>query len=159
METFHLLDVETGHLALVQAGLAALSAELGDEHRIDKDALHAALFAPQPACHGVLALGAARDLQAVALFSPVVSTTAGSAGAYVSDLWVAHKMRGSGLGKALLRHIAARARTLWQARFIRLVNYAPNARAHAFYSRLGFVENDGERVLQLSGDAFERFKG
>ncbi|QGX99080.1 N-acetyltransferase [Roseovarius faecimaris] len=159
MERFRLLDATPAHVPLLQAGLAALSAELGDPHRIEEGVLHSALFAPKPACHGVLALDADDALEAVALFSPVVSTSTGGAGAYVSDLWVAEHMRGSGLGYALLCHVAQRAQTFWQARFIRLVSYAHNMGARGFYARLGFVEKGDDLVLQLSGEAFEHLEG
>ncbi len=159
MTDLRLLNATPDHLGLLQSGLAALSQDLNDPHRISDDALGAALFGPHAACHGVLALDAGDTLIGVALFSPVVSTATGATGAYVSDLWVSDHTRGNGLGQALLRHIAHRAYALWHARFLRLVSYASSARARNFYARLGFLEKNNELVLQLSDDAFEQFKG
>lgn len=159
MSRLRLLDVTPATLPLLQAALEGLAMDLGDPYRIEPDTLRAALFAPHPACHGVLALGDADALLGAAMYSPVLSTTAGGAGAFVSDLWVAPQARGRAIGRYMLDHVAARAQRLWQARFIRLVNYASNQQAQAFYTRLGFTENAGELVLQLSGPAFEQFNG
>jgi len=154
-----LSDVTPDTLPLLETALARLSADLGDRHHVDTATLHAALFGPVPACYAVLALDADAALRGAALYSPVMSTTMGSAGAYVSDLWVTEAARGQALGQHLLAHVAHRAHALWQARFVRLVSYAANTRARAFYARLGFAENHDEVVLQLSGDALDQLKG
>ena len=101
-------------------------------------------------------MGEADAVLGAALYAPVTSTAAGGTGVYVSDLWVAEAARGRALGPALLRHVAARAQQLWDARFLRLVSYRTNDRARRFYTRLGFVEKHDELVLQLSGDAFDQ---
>ena len=154
-----LLDATPTELPLLQAALEQLSAELGDPHRIDDMTLKSAISEPYPACHGVLALGDEDALMGAALFSPTVSTTTGSSGAYVSDLWVAEFARGQALGQKLLGHVAGRAQELWQARFIRLVSYARNKQARAFYRKLGFAEKPNELVLQLSGDVLDQLDG
>lgn len=147
-------DVTPGRLPLLQTALERLSAELGDRHRMEPEVLRAALFGEHPSGHAVLALGAGNTLCGAALFSPVVSTSTGAAGAYLSDLWVSETARGQSLGQRLLAEVGKRAQALWQARFIRLVSYASNPRAGTFYDRLGFRVKAGEHVLQLPQDDF-----
>lgn len=152
-------DVSPGTQPLLEAALEQLSADLGDEHRIAPEVLSAALFGPYPSCHAVLALDSDERLFGAAMFSPVVSTTTGGAGAYVSDLWVAEEARGQSLGKQLLAQVGRRATDLWQARFLRLASYASNPRAEEFYNRLGFRAKTDEYVLQLAPDAFDQLDG
>jgi len=144
-------------LPLLQTALEALSSELDDTHRADAETLGAALFGPLPACRALLALSGAAPVGA-ALFSPVMSTVSGGAGAFVSDIWVSADLRNQGLGPRLLAHAARDAETLWQARFLWLVSYDDNARALAFYDRLGFRAQKGETRLSLTGGAFEILK-
>lgn len=159
MPELQLSDVTPATLPLLQAALERLSAELGDAHRMGPETLRAALFGPHPACYAVLALGRDDAVMGAALYSPAVSTITGGAGTYVSDLWVAAPARGQACGRRLLAHVARRSQRLWQARFIRLVSYAANHRARAFYCGLGFAEKPEELVLQLSGDALEQLSG
>ena len=156
MQGYVVCDVTPENLTLLETALAQLAADLGDPYRAGRDALRAALFASPPVCHGVLALGADHALLGAALFSPVMSTSAGGAGVYVSDLWVAQSARGKSLGRDLLHQVAGRAQTVWDARFMRLVSYATNPAAGAFYDRLGFSQKPGDMVLQISGTAFEK---
>lgn len=148
-----LIDAAPDHLPLVQQGLQTLSKELGDPYRITDDMLREALFGPYPACYAVLAVAPGNELSGIALYSPVVSTTTGGTGAYVSDLWVSRDARGRGLGQKLLARVAEQAHRRWRARFIRLVSYASNKSARAFYTRLGFSEKSDELVLQLADGA------
>jgi len=149
-------DVTPENLTLLETALAQLAADLGDPYRAGNDTLHAALFASPPVCHGVLALGADQALLGAALFSPVMSTSAGGAGVFVSDLWVARSARGQSVGRELLHQVAGRAHALWDARFMRLVSYGTNPAAGAFYARLGFSEKPDDMVLQIGGTAFEK---
>lgn len=151
-------DVTPETLPLLRAALEHLAADLDDPYRADTDRLSAALFGPHPACHAVLALGHRDALLGAALFSPVMSTTTGTTGAYVSDLWVAQAARGQALGPRVLSHVARRAHDLWQAGFIRLVSYESNRRARDFYARLGFSEARDEIVLRITGDAFDQLR-
>lgn len=140
--------------ATLDAGLAALSAELGDVHRMDAAGLRAAFAAPVAPFRAVLA-----GERGLALYSPVFSTVAGGAGAHVSDLWVAAAARGTGLGRALLSAAARDAAAAWGAAFLSLVVYDGSAAARAVYARLGFREVTGERRLVLRGDPLDALKG
>ena len=73
-----------------------------------EEALAAALFGPRPACE---ALVAERDGRAVgfALFFTTFSTFLCKPGIYLEDIFVEPEHRGSGIGQALLRRLAALA--------------------------------------------------
>lgn len=138
----------------LDAALRALSRALGDRHRMDALQLGQLLFGPCPAAAAVLARAEGVSPAGAALFSPVVSTSRGMAGAWISDLWVADGLRGRGLGVALLRAIRDEAARSWGAGFLRLGVYARTQRARAFYDRLGFAAAPGEVQLTLEGAAF-----
>jgi ribosomal protein S18 acetylase RimI-like enzyme len=148
-------------IGALDAALRRLSADMGDTHRASQDMLAAALSGPDPASHALLArdAGAADQVAGATLFAPLFSTTRGMAGAYVSDLWVAPEWRGTGLGVMLLAAVRDHAARRWGAAFLRLGVYADNARARAFYDRLGFRPNADETVLTLAGPALARLKG
>jgi ribosomal protein S18 acetylase RimI-like enzyme len=128
--------------------LAALSADLGDSHQAGPAALAAACQGPRAFA---LALIAGHGPQGAALAAPVFSTTRGGAGAYVSDLWVAPERRGGGLGRALLAEVARIGARRWGAHFLKLSVYDRAAGARAFYARLGFRIQPGERPAILEG--------
>ncbi|MDU8913682.1 GNAT family N-acetyltransferase [Aestuariicoccus sp. MJ-SS9] len=143
-------------MPLIEDGLRALARDLGDPYEADRDRLERALFAPAPACQGVLALSdGAEALRGIAVFSPFLSTMRGAVGIFVSDLWVAGEARGAGLGPRLLAAAARRGRTLWQASHLRLISYDDNPRAGAFYGAMGFTPHTGETTLRLDGAAFD----
>jgi ribosomal protein S18 acetylase RimI-like enzyme len=134
--------------------LRALSRDLGDEHRISDTTLAAACAADGVA----LALLAWRDGKVIGalLSSPVMSTTQGGPGLYVSDLWVSPDMRGEGLGRRLLREAATVAAGRWGALFLRLTVYEGNEAARRMYARCGFTERPSERIAILHGSAWDR---
>ncbi|MBL8562260.1 MAG: GNAT family N-acetyltransferase, partial [Gemmobacter sp.] len=70
---------QPGEGALVNAALAALSADMGDRHRASDALIETALFGPSPALHALLAEEAGQVL-GVAVFSPQVSTYRGEIG-------------------------------------------------------------------------------
>lgn len=152
--------VGTDTLPALDQALRQLSADLGDTHCATPSALSAALFGPVPACYGLLAMDAEGETPlAVALYSPVMSTTLGAPGAYVSDLWVSGQARGQALGPQMLAAVADRAEARWGAQFLKLVNYDDNPRARRFYTRLGFQELPGETAMFLSGAPLDCLKG
>lgn len=146
-------------LGRLDDALARLSADLGDPHRSGLADLGQAAFGERPSCHALVAEGAGASDSApflgISLFSPVYSTVHGSAGAYVSDLWVAPAARGLGLGRRMLAGVADEAGRLWGAAYLRLTAYDDRPTSLAFYARLGFVENARERHLALAGAAFQ----
>lgn len=139
-------------MARLNAAMRALSQALGDPHRATDEDLRRAGFGPHPAFHALLAEEGAALIGA-AIFSPTFSTVRGMAGAYVSDLWVAEGHRGRRLGAGLLAAIRDRGRALWGAGYLRVPVYNDNARAQAFYGRLGFAPSDHETIVVLDGAA------
>jgi ribosomal protein S18 acetylase RimI-like enzyme len=135
----------------LNAGLAQLSATLGDTHRATDAQLAEAGWGAAPLFRAQLAEDADQLLGA-AMYSPVFSTALGGPGAYVSDLWVAEAARGQGLGPRLLQAVFEDAGQEWGAIFLRLVTGRDNTRARAFYARMGFEEAQGDVLLLLTAD-------
>jgi GNAT superfamily N-acetyltransferase len=81
--------------------------KLRHEVAATEDDIGAALFGPTPRCHCELAFweGAPAGF---ALWFYNFSTFAGKAGIYLEDLFVEPHLRGRGIGKALLKHLARR---------------------------------------------------
>jgi GNAT superfamily N-acetyltransferase len=83
------------------------------------------------------------------------STFRGRHGIYLEDLFVRPAFRGAGIGKALIRALAARCRDEGLARLEWWVlNW--NAPSIAFYESLGAHPMDEWTVYRLSGDALKR---
>ena len=137
--------------------LSHLSGEIGDDHGGTAAMLRKAGFGDYPAFRALLAESRA-EVVGAALYSPVFSTVRAGAGVYVSDLWVSGEARGQGLGRRLLKAVAADAQAVWSARFLKLVVYDDNAAARGFYDRLGFVASAGETTLILSAPGLAALK-
>lgn len=152
MPRFTIRSVGPGDIDALDYALRQLSGDIGDDHKAGTADLAAAAFGKHPSFRAVIAEVDGKTA-GVAMFSPLFSTTRGSAGIYVSDLWVGPAARGSGLGRRLLSAAMNEGRATWGADFIKLAVYHDNADAQAFYERLGFVESAGEHALTLSGDA------
>ena len=145
-------------LPMLDAGLRALSADLGHDHRAGLAELHLAGFGAHPAFLGLLAEDAGA-LAGVALCSPLFSTTRGAAGVHVSDLWVAAGWRGQGLGVRLLAAARDEGAARWGAGFLRLGVAPGNAHARAFYDRLGFTPAMDETMMTLTGAPLAALEG
>lgn len=133
--------------------------KLAHEVRFDEAVLTAKLFGPRPFAEVVIGEvdGVA---QGFALFFHNFSTFEGKPGIYLEDLFVQPEARGSGLGKALLSHLAALAverdcaRLEWS-----VLDW--NEPAIGFYKSLGarFMDEwtvmrvDGSALVQLGADA------
>lgn len=70
--------------------------------------LHGALFSPRPAAEAIIAERGGRAV-GFALFFTTFSTFLCKPGLYLEDLFVEPEHRGAGIGKALLRRLAALA--------------------------------------------------
>lgn len=113
--------------------------------------LHAALFGERPTAECVLAVidGLAAGF---AVFFTNFSTWTGKPGLYLEDLFVLPSARGSGLGKALLVHLAGIAAARGCGRFEWSV-LDWNAPAIGFYTKLGAKPMDEWTVMRLEGVA------
>lgn len=116
-----------------------------------------ALFGERPAAEAVVAEA---DGVAVgfALFFHNFSTWTGRRGLYLEDLYVTPEARGGGVGKALLRHLAALAIARGCGRFEWSV-LDWNADAIGFYRSLGAVGMDEWTIQRVTGDALLRLAG
>lgn len=125
--------------------------KLAHEVRFDEAQLGQKLFGPRPYAEVVIGEldGAA---QGFALFFHNFSTFEGRPGIYLEDLFVRPAARGSGLGKALLAHLAQLcverdcARLEWS-----VLDW--NEPAIGFYKTLGAKMMDEWTVMRVDGDA------
>ncbi len=124
---------------------------LADAVRFDPAVLGEKLFGARPYAEVVIGEldGAA---QGFALFFHNFSTFEGRPGIYLEDLFVREPARGSGLGQALLAHLAALAverdcaRLEWS-----VLDW--NAPAIGFYQKLGAQAMDDWTIMRLDGAA------
>jgi GNAT superfamily N-acetyltransferase len=122
-----------------------------DQVRSTPEQLRSALFGPRPAVYALVA-EADGEVVGFALYFLNFSTWEGVHGIYLEDLFVQPPHRGSGLGKALLRSLAAIAVERGYARFEWWV-LDWNTPSIDFYRGLGAVAMDEWTVYRLTGDA------
>ena len=119
--------------------------------------LDEALFGPTPAAEAVIA-----EIDGVpcgfALFFHNFSTWTGRRGLYLEDLYVTPEARGTGLGKAMLAHLAGIALDRGCARFEWAV-LDWNAPAIAFYDAVAAESMDEWTVRRVTGDALVKLAG
>jgi GNAT superfamily N-acetyltransferase len=132
-------------------GLAEYERKLHEVTATEAD-LRALLFAPIPRAHVVLAEIAGCRPVGIALYYYTTSTFAGRTGLFLEDLFVEPAHRGTGIGLALLRHLAVLA-VAENCSVIewRVLNW--NQPAIDFYQRLGALQIQDWQTRQLSGDA------
>ena len=113
-----------------------------------------ALFGRAPRCACDLAFWEGKPA-GFALWFYNFSTFRGKAGIYLEDLFVEPRLRGRGIGKALLRHLAQRCvagglpRLQWW-----VLDW--NVPAIEFYKSLGAEAQDEWTVFRVSGEALAR---
>ena len=125
--------------------------KLAHKVRFDEAGLGERLFGPRPYAE-VLIGEVDGEAQAFALFFHNFSTFEGKPGIYLEDLYVRPAARGAGLGKALLRHLAALAVARDCARLEWWV-LDWNAPAIGFYEKLGARPMDEWTVMRVDGAA------
>jgi len=138
-------------LPLIAALIHALAAyeKLADEVRFDQSVLSQNLFGHRP--YAEVVIGELDGVaQGFALFFHNFSTFEGRPGIYLEDLFVQPDARGSGLGKALLSHLAALAVERGCARLEWSV-LDWNEPAIGFYKKLGARFMDEWTVMRLDG--------
>lgn len=118
------------------------------------EALARDLFGDRPAAEALLA---ERDGRAVgfALYFTSYSSFMTRPGLYLEDLFVVEQHRGTGIGRALMRRIAAIAAERGYARFEWSV-LDWNARAIRFYETLGAEILPDWRICRVTGEALRR---
>ena len=145
------------------AAVVALVHELADYERLPQschlttEQLTTALFSDEPALFGTVAL-AGKTVVGYALWFLNYSTWEGVHGIYLEDLYVRPEHRGSGLGKALLLHLADLANRRGYARVEwSVLNW--NAPSIAFYEAIGAIPMDGWTTYRLAGSALTDLSG
>lgn len=125
--------------------------KLAHEVRFDESTLGQKLFGPRP--YAEVIIGEIDDAaQGFALFFHNFSTFEGRPGIYLEDLFVRPEARGSGLGKALLAHLAGLcverdcARLEWS-----VLDW--NEPSIGFYKSLGARMMDEWTVMRVDGNA------
>jgi GNAT superfamily N-acetyltransferase len=132
----------------------AVYEELRHEVKATVEDIRESLFGATP--HAVCDLAFWNGEQAgFALWFYNYSTFRGRAGIYLEDLYVDDAMRGKGIGKALLKHLAQRCvkeglpRLQWW-----VLDW--NAPSIAFYKSLGAEPQDEWTVFRVSGEALDK---
>ena len=137
-------DVPQMHRLLLE--LAGVLGKL-DEIRGTEQHLEQFGFGDHPRFEAVLALEGDRAV-GLAVFFYEYSTWRGTPGVYVQDLYVSNHLRGTGLGRDLLRAVRKRARE-WGGRYVKLTVFDGNQEAISFYRHLGFELCEDEQALVL----------
>ena len=118
---------------------------------------HEAMFGERPVAEAVMAERDGTPL-GMALFFHNFSTWTGWKGLYLEDLYVTPEARGSGVGAALLRHLAGIALDRGCTRFEWSV-LDWNERAIEFYRAMGAEAMTEWTVNRVSGDALAKLAG
>lgn len=113
------------------------------------------LFGPRAAAEAVVA-ELDGHVVAFALFFGNFSTFLGRPGLYLEDLYVQPAHRGSGLGKALLKHLGRLALERGCGRFEWCV-LDWNRHAIEFYEAMGATVLPDWRLCRITGEALQRF--
>ncbi|MFZ5794128.1 MAG: GNAT family N-acetyltransferase [Sphingomonas sp.] len=113
--------------------------------------LQDALFGAHPAAEAVIAELDGKPV-GMALFFHNFSTWTGWRGLYLEDLYVTPEARGAGVGKALLKHLAALAVARGCTRFEWSV-LDWNEKAIAFYRSMGALPMEEWTVYRVTGEA------
>ena len=116
--------------------------------------LHAAMFSATPAAEALIAENDGSPV-GLALFFHNFSTWTGWRGLYLEDLYVTPAARGHGVGKALLKHLAALAVERGCTRFEWQV-LTWNTPAIDFYQAMGAELMEEWRTCRVSGEALTR---
>jgi len=123
--------------------------------QITPQTLHPHLFGDKPVVEAVVAL-VDEQVVAFALYFTNFSTFLGKPGLYLEDLYVQPAHRGSGVGTALLSHLARLANQRGYGRFEWSV-LEWNVNAIRFYERMGATLLPEWRICRVSGPELQRF--
>jgi GNAT superfamily N-acetyltransferase len=119
--------------------------------------LEAQLFGPRPAAEALVALAGGRAV-GFALFFTTFSTFLCKPGLYLEDLFVEPAHRGAGIGKALLKRLAALAVERSCGRFEwRVLDW--NAPSIRFYESLGATVMPEWQLVRMTAPEFARLAG
>jgi len=119
---------------------------------ITEEKLRDVMFSRQAFVGGLIATSNGEPV-GYAIYYPSFSTFRGQRGIFLEDLYVSEKCRGSGLGKLMLKRIAAHARSQGIERIdFHVLDW--NTPAIDFYAKLGAERADAERHYKFTDKAF-----
>jgi GNAT superfamily N-acetyltransferase len=119
-----------------------------------EELLAAALFDPPPAAEAVIAAIEGEPV-GFALFHGTFSTWLCQSGIWLEDLYVRPEHRGSGVGRALITHVARLGVQRGCGR-VELSALDWNTPALQFYDRLGATRLDDWKGFRFEGDSLHR---
>ena len=122
---------------------------------VTEEKLREAMFGEKPCVEGLMAFDAENKAVGYALFFENFASFRGQRGVYLEDLYVVPEMRKSGVGLALIKHLARLAKRRGAERMDWMV-LDWNEPAIKFYNKLGAEIDAEERHFKLVGDSFER---
>jgi GNAT superfamily N-acetyltransferase len=130
---------------------------LSHEAVVTEELLRANLFGDRPVAEVLLGYDHDRPV-AFAVYFHTFSTFLGKPGMYLEDLFVIPEMRGKGIGRAMLVHLAQVARERKCGRFEWSV-LDWNEPAIQFYLKLGAIPMNDWTIFRATGEALERLAG
>ena len=157
MSNITIRPAEVADVEQLNTALRQLSYDLDDTHLSSDENLKLAGFGQSP-CFSALLAECQNEVIAVAMFSPIYSTTRGAPGVFVSDLWVSHSRRGAGLARNLLAAVCDAAVDQWSAAFLRLNVYRHNQVAITAYEKIGFDTDLHETIMTLNLGEFDSLR-
>jgi GNAT superfamily N-acetyltransferase len=128
--------------------------KLLDKVEADEARIEGSLFGEKPCAEAVIAyLG--EEPAGLAIFFSTYSTFLGRPGIYLEDLFVEPKLRGYGVGKALLVYLAKLTRERGGARLEwSVLNW--NEPAIQFYKGLGAAAQDAWTMYRVTGENLDK---
>lgn len=157
LNSFRIERASEKHLSLILSFIKELAEyeRLSHEVVATEELLRDELFGPRPAAEVILAYDDADAPAGFALFFHSFSTFLGRRGLYLEDLYVKPELRGHGIGRALLAHLAqlALARNCGRLEWA-VLNW--NEPAIKFYRRIGAAPMDDWTTFRLTGEALNR---
>ncbi len=151
------LDVRAGTVADVPVLVSFIHAMAEYEKvpvSVTEDDLRRSLFGERPAASTLLAFLDGRPV-AYAIWFFTFSSMLGRRGFWLEDVFVSAELRGRGIGRALMKHLAGIAAESGCARFEWTV-LGWNEPAIGFYRGLGARFMDEWRTCRLEGEAIAR---
>lgn len=130
--------------------------KIAHEVSATEETIRASLFGTRPAAEAVLA-SRGGEPAGFAVYFPNFSTFVGRPGIYIEDIYVRPEFRGTGIGGALLAHVARAARERGAGRIeFAVLDWNP---ARGFYERYGaramsdwiYYRFDEERIGKIAG--------
>ncbi len=120
---------------------------------VDEPRLREAMFGDKGFVEGLVARDNGRAV-GYALFYPNFSSFRGQRGFYLEDIYVSPAYQGKRIGEAMLKAIAASARSRGFERIdFQVLDW--NTSAIGFYVKLGAVRDDSERHFKFTDAAFD----